>query len=289
MSSPLTGRYELASRLDRGGDVSVHRARPLEGGGPVVVRTLPLGRGDGALVEHLRRGVGLDHERLVARRRVLVGDDVVYVVEEDVAGGGLGQRLGDALEPVDAIPAVLHVLRALEVVHGAGLVHGGVRASRVVGSSGRLRLAATTAVEESLREPAPHAADDVRGAALLTLELLEWERHEPRDADLQARLSEVRTDVSATLADVLGPALRHGAVPTATQLRADLLAVLDGLSRRHLRATSSARRLPSSIQVDRPPVETRPGWSAPVITLLLVLGVVGFLLGRALAGIAGLS
>ena len=139
--SLVAGRFRLSERLAAGGEAEVHRARDLDLGLDVVLKTRRIV--DAADLERLRREAGLlmrlvAHRGLPTVRSDLVDDDRYYMISDYVdgndlhslvaAGDGTGLALVTVLDLVDQLAQTLDHLHG----HAPPVVHGDVKPENVV-------------------------------------------------------------------------------------------------------------------------------------------------------------
>jgi serine/threonine-protein kinase len=135
---PALNDYAFEAQLATGSSGTVFAGRHRLTGHPVALQRI---------AEHLAKSSGFverlgDAARKVATLRNphivgvydLVVEDGVYLVLELVPGASLHALApqGQVLPPASAVAAVDDVLNALEAAHGAGIVHGDIRAEHVL-------------------------------------------------------------------------------------------------------------------------------------------------------------
>lgn len=263
LADPRLGRsYRLEQRLGAGMHGVVWRGVDTRSGEPVAARVLaPSAVADRAeLRRALRPGApwrALHDPNLVALRDLVEERHRLAVVTDHLDAGDLRTVLDSEgpLAPRVAVALVSGVLSGLAAIHGAGLVHGDVRAENVLLPSYWRRLSAGSArlgdpVLPGLGAPASAGpADDVLGAGVLLHEALTGRTPEagrPLGAlDLPPRLWNA-------LAGLLQPepALR----PTAADAAATLAGLVDALAGLRPLAggtTGAARPTPSRVGAAR--------------------------------------
>ena len=137
----VAGRFQLTELLATGGEAEVHRARDLDLGLDVVLKTRRVV--DAADLERLRREAGLlmrlvTHRGLPTVRSDLVDGDRYYMISDFVdgndlhslvaAGDGTGLPLATVLDLVDQLAQTLDHLHG----HAPPVVHGDVKPENVV-------------------------------------------------------------------------------------------------------------------------------------------------------------
>ena len=136
----LGGRYELTSRIAVGGMGEVWRARDTRTGRKVAAKVMRTElAGNQRLLQRLRvearNSSRLDHPNLVAVLDHGEQDGFGYLVLELVDGEPLSdlvRRAGGTLDPRTLLPVLLQVARALQAVHGAGVVHRDIKPGNVL-------------------------------------------------------------------------------------------------------------------------------------------------------------
>jgi eukaryotic-like serine/threonine-protein kinase len=135
----LSGRYELGSRLGKGGMASVFRGTDRLLGRTVAVKVLaPQFAEDRKFVERFRReaqaAAGLNHPNVVSVFDTGSADGVHYIVMEFVEGRTLADIIHEegALPPRRAAEIAVAVCRALSSAHEKGMVHRDVKPGNVL-------------------------------------------------------------------------------------------------------------------------------------------------------------
>ena len=240
MSELLDGRYELRRRLDHHEPGTVWRAFDVDEQRDVIVRVLVAtdpGQPE-ALRDELNRRAQVRSSHLVPCERVAVSGEVVYAVEPMVEGLSARARhtAQGPFSVSEAVAVGVCVLEAVEDMHRAGVVHGAIRSTGILGLTGdgavdsdqvKLVSAAAGVAGEHPAEASPD--DDVRAAAILVLDLL----CDPEDdRGVGERLSSLRDRAPLLAGFLAGPldpdaALPGGAKAMRTSL--SLFARLDEL------------------------------------------------------------
>lgn len=138
-SRVLGGRYELQSRLGRGGMATVFRGSDRVLGRSVAVKVLASTFAkDGTFVERFRReaqaAAGLNHPNVVAVFDTGSDDGVHYIVMEYVEGRTLADVIREegALPPTRAAEIAATACHALSSAHEKGMVHRDVKPGNVL-------------------------------------------------------------------------------------------------------------------------------------------------------------
>jgi len=135
----VTQSYELISQLGRGPTGTVWRARHRTTGEPVAVKLLnaDLATDSEVVARFIRERHLLTaalEPTVVPVRELLIGEAELALVTDLVPGPDLRERLdgNGALPATVAVWVALDIARALDSVHGAGLVHGELKPTNVL-------------------------------------------------------------------------------------------------------------------------------------------------------------
>lgn len=143
----VAGRYEIQDLLGRGGYGLVYEAVDRRWGRVVALKVLRADRWSEAAVRRFQREAELvrhlHHPRLVRVYETGSDGENLYLTMERAWGESLECRLRRGRLPVGgAVEVAIRVAEALEVLHGAGLVHRDVKPSNVLTDGrGRVKLA----------------------------------------------------------------------------------------------------------------------------------------------------
>jgi len=148
----VDGRYEVVSRIARGGMATVYLAVDRRLDREVALKVMHAHLADGAngadFVARFRRearaAARLTHPGLVGVYDQGVDGDTSYLTMEYVDGSNLRRRLGErgALTVGEAIKTAESVLDAVAAAHRAGLVHRDIKPENVLlAADGRIKLA----------------------------------------------------------------------------------------------------------------------------------------------------
>ncbi len=150
----LAGRFTLLEAIGAGGATTAWLAQDGETGGLVVLRVLaePLAASAESLRDACLRARGLVHPNVARVFDFHRTDDVCFVSREYVEGVGVSTLAGRPR--ADVLAAMVAVASALEAAHAAGIVHGDLKATKVLRDfSGAVRVV-DFGLEASLREAA---------------------------------------------------------------------------------------------------------------------------------------
>ncbi|MDP3910559.1 MAG: serine/threonine-protein kinase, partial [Gemmatimonadales bacterium] len=145
----LAGRYEIETRVGRGGMGAVYLARDMRLGRPVAIKVLPPDlAADPARREHFlweaRTAAALAHPNIVPIYAVHEAPEWVAFAMGYVAGETLSQRVARAgpLAPGDAARLLREMAEALAYAHACGVVHRDVKAENILldTATGRAQL-----------------------------------------------------------------------------------------------------------------------------------------------------
>jgi eukaryotic-like serine/threonine-protein kinase len=280
----IGGRYVVLGELERGCAGPVWRAQDRVTGRQVAVKELHLPAGRGAeerllfrerLLRAARAAGRADAPGIVTVHDVVTDDGVEHVVTDLVEGPTLAEEVAAAGPLDERATAALagQLAAALQVVHEAGVVHGGVTPGAVLlGPGPRARLA-----DLGLSE-AVHGGVGAAEPGFLAPEL--------RDGGPPTAESDVWA-LGATLFHAL-----HGSPPGAASTRPEdgpLGVLLGGMLHRAPRARLTALQVTALLdsEVPTPPrAGAARGWWLAVAAVLGVLagGAIGFGLAGAGAG-----
>lgn len=144
------GAYEIVRELARGANGIVYLARGPQGSEVAVKRMLPGAEPQDLLrfEREARAGLALRHPHVVATLAVGRSDSGElrgpFVACELCSGGSLQERIerSAAFPEAQALAIIVDVLRGLEAIHAAGLVHRDVKPANVLfDGAGRAKLA----------------------------------------------------------------------------------------------------------------------------------------------------
>lgn len=294
MSEHRFGRYEIVSKLGRGGMAEVYRARVLEGEGAgtevALKRLLPELAGDpGYVAQFLAEGklsLQLEHPAIVRTYEAGELGGVYFLAMELVEGRDLGQILRRCHKreihlPVDfAVFLVRTLLEALGHAHAAKIVHGDVSPSNLfisrlgeikLGDFGSARPRVTSSVVETSAvagKPYYLSPEALEGALTPAADL--W----ASGVVLYELLTGARPFVGTTPEEVFA-AVRAGTYLPPRALRPEVAPTLEGVIRRSL-APAPEERFPGAAHFAR---ALEPHWDERVGTPLAIAAVVRGLFG----------
>jgi serine/threonine protein kinase len=142
------GDYELLTKVGKGANSSVYKARHKSTGQIVAIKVLPreLSK-DNKLYTRFERefqiAAALDHPNLVKAFEFSQTDGRPYLIMEFVDGDTLGQQLVDhgAMQEGQAICIITQVGQALQLAHNRGLIHRDVKPDNILlRKDGRAKL-----------------------------------------------------------------------------------------------------------------------------------------------------
>jgi serine/threonine-protein kinase len=131
-------RYEVAGLLGRGGMAEVHEGWDHRLLRPVAIKTLHPGLIDQLEIRRrfeneARSAAALSHPHIVAIFDSGEHDGAPYIVMERLPGNTLGDEIANGPLPQSRVYAVLdHLLSALAVAHGAGIVHRDIKPANIL-------------------------------------------------------------------------------------------------------------------------------------------------------------
>jgi len=128
--------YQLLRKLGRGGMSEVYLAQSARTGTVCALKILP-GEGVSAsvlnlFIEECSVVSGLDSPYVVKILEHGVTDDCLFVAMEYIQGGDLRERVALGIDVKEATRILLHLARALDVIHRAGIVHGDVKPQNIM-------------------------------------------------------------------------------------------------------------------------------------------------------------
>ena len=142
------GPYEVQKLIAKGGMGEVYEAKHLRLNRPVALKVIRGYRQDdpaseGYFLREMANAGKLDHPNLVRAYDAWEADGCLYMAFELLDGQSLQTHFakGNSSPLVDAIDAILGTCRALEYLHGQGLVHCDIKPSNVIRlSDGSIKL-----------------------------------------------------------------------------------------------------------------------------------------------------
>lgn len=145
----LDGRYEVLSRIDRGGMATVYEAHDLRLDHSVAVKVMHDDLGDDPVfaqrfVREARSAARISHPNVVAVTDQGDDDGHLFIVMEQVRGTTLRQAIRDEspMRPERALALLEQVLQALEAAHGQGIMHRDIKPENVlISASGQVKVA----------------------------------------------------------------------------------------------------------------------------------------------------
>jgi len=223
----LDGRYEISSRIARGGMASVYEATDIRLDRTVAIKVMHAGLGDdnefaARFVREARAAARLSHPNVVAVYDQ--GDEAgtVFLAMELIAGHTLRDTITkeSPMSPARALSLMEPVLSALASAHRAGLIHRDVKPENVlIADDGRIKVAdfglakavsadtqhtATQGVligtvsylaPELVVEGRADARADVYAAGVLLYELLTGQKPHEGETPIQIAYKHVHNDV----------------------------------------------------------------------------------------------
>jgi eukaryotic-like serine/threonine-protein kinase len=139
LARALTGQYAFECEIGRGGMGIVYRARDLKLDRPVAIKVLPPyiekdARVRERFLREARTAASLSHPNIVPIYRADEIDGHVFFAMAYVDGDSLGQRVraSGPLSPVEGLPLLAEVARALDYAHGRSVIHRDVKAENIL-------------------------------------------------------------------------------------------------------------------------------------------------------------
>jgi len=130
------GRYRLVEKLGEGGMGVVYAAEDRQLGRRVAIKTVRAALAGAAarqrLLREARTAAGINHPHICQVLEVGEHQGELFVAMELLEGEPLGARLGRGPLPLsEALPLIIDILRALEVLHRRGIVHRDLKPNNV--------------------------------------------------------------------------------------------------------------------------------------------------------------
>jgi predicted ATPase len=171
------GRYEVVSRIGRGGMGEVYRARDVSLGREIALKLprQPYAGGTEAVrrfEQEARAASSLNHPNIITVHEIGETEGRQFIAMELVDGRSLSAMIGQALPPRDLLHIGRQLSEALAVAHAAGIVHGDVKPGNVmlrtdgyvkVLDFGIARLASMPAADDSAKGMPSAAATAMLG------------------------------------------------------------------------------------------------------------------------------
>ncbi len=315
-SGTKVGSYEILSALGAGGMGEVYRARDTRLGRDVAIKVLPDSfQQDEERLARFRREAQLlasvNHANIAAIHGLEETNGAVHLVLELVPGDTLAQKLLRGRMPLDeALSICRQVAEALEAAHDKGIIHRDLKPANIkVTPEGLVKVLDFGLAKSEVAEPSSDSVSDsptaslgATGAGIILGTAAYMSPEQARGKSLDKRtdvwsfgcvlyeaLSGRRAFSGETVTDVVAAILERE--PDWSKLPAETPAGIRALLRRCLQKDRRRRthdiadaRLEIEEALTQPDAAAagKPGVAAPV-KWLLVAGVVGLVLGAALA------
>ncbi|MFD6952403.1 serine/threonine protein kinase [Nocardiopsis sp. TSRI0078] len=216
----LHERYILGKQLRSGASGTVHVAHDLSADQTVTVTVLHpwLVHDHGAVHAFLERARTLEELRHPGLARILGhgrDDDHVYAVTEYLQGETLAHTLGGGglrYPPHVALTIAAGVLAALDVAHGAGVVHGELDLDKVVvDGEGGVRVTGFPLLFDAEEDAGPETHTDVHAAGRLLYTLMTGVPVDPdaHSLRLSSAIPEMPSDLDMLVANATDPNPRY--------------------------------------------------------------------------------
>lgn len=138
MVGTTISRYEIVEKLGEGGMGTVYKARDLQLGRFVAIKTLnagtaPNGERRARFVQEARAASSLNHPGIITIHEIVETEGAEYMVMEFVRGQTLHDLLASGRLPlVDALKIAMQIADALAAAHGIGIIHRDIKPANVI-------------------------------------------------------------------------------------------------------------------------------------------------------------
>jgi TolB-like protein len=305
-------RYRIVERLGGGGSAEVYRARDQQRNCLVMIEVLGAADAEGGDVlrhdSEAREAAALDHPNILAIDAQGVHEGRPFIVTEPFEGRSVREAIDSRkLTNRDVVEYVSQIATGLAAAHDRGVVHGGVRPSRLLVRSDGVAMVMGFGLHRlEVQDPGEPAANSggapekpVRWATgYLSPEQISGQGADPRSDvfSLGVVLYEMLTGLSPfqrVTADDTAAAVLSEEPPPVSETTSRVTPAFDGVVRRCL-AKRPGDRFRSADQLRRalhalvaPPVKpmrtirlSRPALMATAVVPLMLLAVFAFMLAH---------